>query len=164
MKKFKKAIIALSVCAVAALGAAGLAACGDNEEETTAVSGTAQGEYFYENYGTTYGVKVSITVEDGVITSVTRVNSDYVEATTGYDGAWETAYNDGIDELLETYVGKTVEYVLSIEVATSDSGEPLAQSSDGFVSYGDENEFLIADATQSAGRLLLAVQDALNNL
>ena len=156
MKKFKKALLALSVCAVAALGAAGLAACSDDDGIT--------GEYSYVNYGTTYGVKVSVTVEDGVITSVTRVDSDYVEATTGYDGAWETAYNDGIDALLQAYVGKTVEYVLSIDVATAESGEPLAQSADGFVSYGDSNEFLIADATQSAGRLLLAVQNALKNL
>lgn len=158
MKKFKKAIIALSVCALAALGTAGLAACGDDT-----VSGTAEGDYHYENYGTNYGVKVSVTVEDGVITSVTRVNSDYVEATSGYNGEWEAAYNNGIDALLQTYVGKTVDYVLSINVAV-DEMVPVMQSDGSFSSYGDDNEFLIADATQSTGRLLLAVQDALKNL
>ena len=158
MKKFKKAIVALAVCAVAAVGAAGLAACSDD-----GITGDYHYDMTYGSTTTTYGVKVNVTVEDGVITSVTRVDSGYVEATEGYDGAWETAYNDGIDALLQTYVGKTVEYVLSIDVATAESGEPLAQG-DGFVSYGDENEFLIADATQSAGRLLLAVQDALKNL
>lgn len=145
MNKLKRALICLAICAASVFVAAGFAACTD---------GGLEGEYHYANPwgGADYGVKVSVVVEEGVIQSVEIVPSDYVEVTDSWGG--KDAYLESRDELLASYVGKTVDEVLAIEVTCGVDGTPSA--------VGD-SDFLISGATNCSGRLLRAVQDALRN-
>lgn len=149
MNKMKKAIIGLAVGAVAALGVVGFAACGSSEQ-------TVEGEYHYANAwdetAPDYGIKVKVTVKDNKITKVEIVESDYVEVTDSWED--KATWNDNIDDLLAAYKGKTVDEVKKASVTLEDS-VPTA--------VGDE-DLLITGATQGSGRLILAVQDALENL
>ena len=148
MKRIKKALIGLAVGTVAALGVVGFAACSDNTK-------TVEGEYSYENYGNTYGVKVEVTVENNKIKEVKTVETEgWTEATE--TESWDrTPYVNGKAALLDAYEGMSVDDVLAIEVTTDDKGQPTAVP---------EKDLLISTATQSCGRLLLAVQDALEKL
>lgn len=152
MKRMKKALIGLAVGAVAALGVVGLAACGGN---TT----TLEGEYHYANPWSTedapkpdYGVKVEVTVnkDDNTIEKVEIVESDYVQCTESWTD--KNTYLNGEAELLAAYEGLEVDDVLAMTVTTGTDGTPSAVS---------ESDLLITGATQSSGRLLKAVQDAL---
>lgn len=149
MKRFLKALalVAATACCVCALALAG---CGGK---------SYSGEYHYDNYGTEYGIKVSVKVDDGVIKSVKVVDSDYVEVSAVYDNLWTQENIDNwvnnLNSLLAKYEGKTVEEVLAINVPVGDTGAPeTPQTYDGLV---------ITGATQSSGRLLLAVQNALKD-
>ena len=145
MKRMKKALIGLAVGAVAALGVVGLAACGGN---TT----TLEGEYQYTAWNTNYGVKVEVTVnkDDNTIEKVEIVESDYVQCTDSWED--KNTYLNGEAELLAAYEGLEVDDVLAMTVTTGTDGTPSAVS---------ESDLLITGATQSSGRLLKAVQDAL---
>lgn len=149
MKRMKKALIGLAVGAVAALGVVGLAACGGN---TT----TLEGEYYYANpysaEAPDYGVKVEVTVnkDDNTIEKVEIVESDYVQCTDSWKD--KNTYLNGEAELLAAYEGLEVDDVLAMTVTTGTDGTPSAVS---------ESDLLITGATQSSGRLLKAVQDAL---
>lgn len=145
MKRMKKALIGLAVGAVAALGVVGLAACGGN---TT----TLEGEYQYTAWNTNYGVKVEVTVnkDDNTIEKVEIVESDYVQCTDSWKD--KNTYLNGEAELLAAYEGLEVDDVLAMTVTTGTDGTPSAVS---------ESDLLITGATQSSGRLLKAVQDAL---
>lgn len=149
MKRMKKALIGLAVGAVAALGVVGLAACGGN---TT----TLEGEYHYANpysaEAPDYGVKVEVTVnkDDNTIEKVEIVESDYVQCTESWKD--RNIYVNGEAELLASYEGLTVDEVLAMTVTLDKDGIPTAVS---------ESDLLITGATQSSGRLLKAVQDAL---
>lgn len=149
MKRMKKALIGLAVGAVAALGVAGLAACGGN---TT----TLEGEYHYANTYSSeapdYGVKVEVTVnkDDNTIEKVEIVESDYVQCTESWKD--RNIYVNGEAELLAAYEGLEVDDVLAMTVTLNEKGIPTAVS---------ESDLLITGATQGSGRLLKAVQDAL---
>lgn len=149
MKRMKKALIGLAVGAVAALGVVGLAACGGN---TT----TLEGEYHYANTYSAgapdYGVKVEVTVnkDDNTIEKVEIVESDYVQCTESWKD--RNIYVNGEAELLAAYEGIGVDDVLAMTVTLDKNGIPTAVS---------ESDLLITGATQSSGRLLKAVQDAL---
>ena len=145
MKRMKKALIGLAVGAVAALGVVGLAACGGN---TT----TLEGEYQYAAWSTNYGVKVEVTVntDDNTIEKVEIAESDYVQCTESWKD--RNIYVNGEAELLASYEGLTVDEVLAMTVTLDKDGIPTAVS---------ESDLLITGATQSSGRLLKAVQDAL---
>lgn len=145
MKRMKKALIGLAVGAVAALGVVGLAACGGN---TT----TLEGEYHYASTWGDYGVKVEVTVntDDNTIEKVEIAESDYVQCTESWED--RDIYVNGEAELLAAYEGLTVDEVLAMTVTTGEDGTPSAVS---------ESDLLITGATQSSGRLLKAVQDAL---
>lgn len=145
MKRMKKALIGLAVGAVAALGVVGLAACGGN---TT----TLEGEYQYTAWSTNYGVKVEVTVnkDDNTIEKVEIVESDYVQCTDSWKD--KNTYLNGEAELLAAYEGIGVDDVLAMTVTLDKDGIPTAVS---------ESDLLITGATQSSGRLLKAVQDAL---
>lgn len=145
MKRMKKALIGLAVGAVAALGVVGLAACGGN---TT----TLEGEYQYTAWSTNYGVKVEVTVntDDNTIEKVEIAESDYVQCTESWKD--RNIYVNGEAELLAAYEGLEVDDVLAMTVTTGTDGTPSAVS---------ESDLLITGATQSSGRLLKAVQDAL---
>lgn len=155
MKRMKKAFIGLAVGAVAALSVVGLAACGGG------LSGTATGDYHYESNGRTYGVKVEVTVENDKIEEVKIVDHNYTEATEitipGNDWDGGVSYKAGIANLLAEFKGMTVSEVNEIEVPCNEAGQPDETKAD----YGD---LIIEGSTQSCGRLILAVQDAIENI
>ncbi|MCD8041305.1 MAG: hypothetical protein LUF82_07300 [Clostridia bacterium] len=159
MKSLKKVLLCVVAVAVSA-AALSFAACSGDD----ALNGTYEGEYKYANpYATDsyYGVKVAVTVEDDVITSVETIDSDYIEvsdsnATYGWDN---TVYTNSKATLLAAYKGKTVDDILALTVACEDGGEPSTQDAEGFVNYG--SDLVLTGATQCSGRLLLAVQNAL---
>ena len=111
-----------------------------------------EGEYGYTAWGTSYGIKVNVVVKDDVVVSVEVADSDYVEVTDSWDN--KNIWIDGLNGLLSAYSGKTVGEILSATVVTDDTGVP------GSVS---DSSLMISGATQGSGRLLLAVQNALNN-
>ena len=115
------------------------------------------GEYHYPNAWSPdaphYGIKVNVAVKDGVIVSVTEADSDYVSVTDSWES--KDIWLNGIDELLAAYNGRTVEAVLAEEVVTSEGGQP---------DKVENADLMITGATQGSGRLLLAVQNALEKL
>ena len=158
MKKTGKiAKIAASVCLAGAVcaGCAALSGCAWTTQ-------TAEGEYHYTNYGVEYGVKVSVEVQNDEkgerIRKVTIIDSGYTQLSDAKpDYGWtdedRQVYIDGEQALLDTYRGKDVVEVLSMNVNTDAIGQPTSADS----------SVTISGATQSSGRLLLAVQDALCN-
>ena len=147
-KKFLAvALAAVSVCALSV----GLTACGGEEAKTY------EGEYHYASpWSATapdYGVKVKVTVTGGKIDKVEIVESDYVQVTETWTD--KQTYLDGEKGLLDSFAGKTVEAVMDYEVKADgqNKGEPTAVTAEGLK--------VITGATQSTGRLILAVQDAL---
>lgn len=149
----KKIFKTLAVCAVAGTLCAGVAAMAGCAEKTE----TFTGEYKYANAWTPskyYGVKVEVTVKGDKISEVKLVDCDYtvVTSTWGDSGKW----TNGIEGLLGQYVGKTVDEVKKIEVKKEANGQPSDKQELGGL--------LITGATQGSGRLLLAVQNALNEL
>ena len=167
MKRMTKLLAVLAVGAVATAGVVGLAACGEK-----GISGSAKGEYSYESYGHTYGIKVEVTVENGKITKVERLEHDWVEATDTVMGDWDGGanYNKEINNELKKFNGLSVDDVLDLEVAVTEAGAPETQKTNGEANpnfkplvIGDTN-LVLAGSTQSSGRLVLAVQDALENL
>lgn len=167
MKRMKKALIGLAVGAVAALGVVGLAACGD-----TVISGTATGEYHYANPWSSaspdYGVRVEVTVEEDIIQSVKIVDHDWVQATEGWEHRDDYLAKEST--ILGWYKGLDVDDVMKLEVAVDENGQPETLK-DGDKANPDFNECVIGDtnliyttATQSCARILLAVQDAIENI
>ena len=118
------------------------------------------GEYNYESYGHTYGAKVNVYIRDGKVLAVkllqddetgwVRTTESWVEGTPagslGFAKA-EAAYAEWIQK---TFVGKTVEEVNAYS----------ASKDDWSISDGAK----LAGATQSAVRIVLAVQNALSKL
>lgn len=157
MKKRGKAVLGVAVAMACLAGAAAFTGCATTKDVT--------GEYHYANQWSAtspdYGIKVNVTVQsDGKgdrIRKVTVADSDYVSASDGWDG--KSNWESNLQTLLNAYRGKYVWDVLSKEVAVSSSGAPETSDSSAFVSYG--GDLLTTGATQSSGRLLLAVQDAL---
>ncbi len=126
---------------------------------------TVEGEMYYVQYGTEYGVKVNVQVQADKkgdrIRKVTVEDSDYVSASPAM-GNWDPkVWNDGLPTLLNAYRGQYVADVLALDVATN-GGIPLVGTDDGFVNYGDN--LIITGATLGSGRLLIAVQNALGSL
>ena len=112
-----------------------------------------EGEYGYTAWGTNYGIKVNVVVRDDVVVSVEVADSDYVEVTDSW--ADKDIWINGLEGLLNSYSGKTVAEILSATVVTDDTGVP------GSVS---DSSLMISGATQGSGRLLLAVQNALQKI
>ncbi len=127
------------------------------ESETQTVAGT----YEYVAWGTTYGAKVEVDVKDNKIEAI-RVEPDS-EARTNCSNVSGSGWTqddvnnwvNGQEEFVNSLVGLTVEQVNSIEVTTSASGVP--QTITG-------NDDYVTGATQSSGRIILAVQLALKEL
>jgi hypothetical protein len=161
MKKTVKVLAGVACLAAISGASLGLTACGDTEK-------TYLGEYKYENpysAGSYYGVKVAVSVKDNAITNLQIVESDYTQLSPAYEAAgWTDArrqvYLDGEADLLKSYVGLKVNDVKGYEVAVKKGGEPYVTSdTDYFKAYN--SDILLTGATQSSGRLLLAVQNAL---
>lgn len=150
----KKIFKTLAVCAVAGTMCAGVAAVSGCSAEPDVYTG----EYKYVNAyapDSYYGVQVEVSVKDGKITEV-KIADDcpytVVTPTWGNKATWD----DGVNELLGKYVGKTVEDVKKIKVNTSASGAPVNEQELGGL--------VITGASQGSGRLLIAVQNALNEI
>ena len=163
MKGMKKALIGLALGAVAALGVVGFAAC------DTVITGEAEGEYHYANpwdsKSPDYGVKVKVVVEEDIIQSVTIVESDYVQASATWTDRDNYLAQEA--ELLSRYKGVDVDDVMKIKVgiSTNPQGQPLTQDEDGFVALkAGKTDLLLGDATQSSARIVLAVQNAIENI
>lgn len=112
-----------------------------------------EGEYRYENEwvpGQYYGIRVRVAVKDGRVMAVGVIHSSYIEATDNWVGkvAWERE----LPGLLETYKGKSVTDIAAVEVPCKENGEPVSVAGE---------EYVITGATVGSGRLLLAVQNAL---
>ena len=169
----KLIVIALAVIMALSLVLV-LAACGGE---------TVEGEYSYVsayNEAQKYGCKVKVTVKGGVITaiSVEKDSENFFNLSSGWEdkAIWE---KDG-QAMIDSFVGRTVEEINAIKVATqaetkwvgtdendatkgyyaSVKGQPEAKGITG----APAELKVVAGATQSSGRLILAVQDALSKL
>ena len=154
-----KKLIVIALVVVMALSVVAFAACGGN---------TYDGEYSYNHpYGGEgkYGAKVTVTVKNGVITNVklweesetgwTRTSADNGTTWTKHD-ATEASYA----AFLASFEGLTVDQVKAIAVACNEKGVP----SDNGITNAPESLKLVAGATQSYGRIIKAVQDALSKI
>ena len=134
-----------------------------NDRAIAAVDGeVVTGEYTYVSWGNQYGAKVDVVVKDGKIVSVklytddetgwVRTSPDWKENQHEGDLGFtktEAAYEQWIND---TFVGKTVDDVKAYKTDTTISNWTI---SDGAK---------LAGATQSAVRIVLAVQNALGKL
>lgn len=155
MKKTVKIILGAALAATLAAGTFALAGCTKTEY--------VEGEYTYTQYGTAYGFKVRVGVQGDRISSVEILDSDYVAATDMVSGDWKPEnWTDNQDEALNAFRGAYVKDILALQVKTDEAGVPVVKSGDGFVNYGDN--YIVTGATQSSGRLMLAVQNALAEL
>lgn len=149
MKRFLIcSVMAAAVCCLALTG------CGKKDIYT--------GEYSYTQYGTNYGIRVQVAVDNGKISGVKVASSDFV-AVSEPMGEWTQEdvdnWKNNLNALLKAYEGRTVEEVLAEEVAVSSDGAPLVKGDEGFKNY--DSTLLISGSTLGSGRLLLAVQNAL---
>ncbi len=163
----KKIFKTLAVCAVAGTLCAGVAAMAGCAEKTE----TFTGEYKYDNAwtpGKTYGVKVKVEVKGDKITNVTyEADTEYY---TNVSNGWNASEGSlGADEtnkhipnyIKETFVGKTVAEVKALKVATAANGEPLVVKGD---KQTLDSAYILSGATQTSGRFVLAIQNALNDI
>ena len=101
-----------------------------------------------------YGIKVRVVTDDSdKILAVGVIDSDYVEVSDSWDK--KDIWNNGLKDLLNGYIGKSVAQVLAVDVVTNEKGQPEKVS---------DSAYFITGATQGSGRLLLAVQNALAGL
>ena len=116
-----------------------------------------EGEYHYANPWASsasdphYGIRVKVVLKDNIISKVYVADSDYIEVSDGWEN--KSIWEDGLEGLLAAYEGKTAEQILAVNVTTETSGQPSAVS---------DSTYVITGATQGSGRLMLAVQNALN--
>lgn len=161
----KKIFKALAVCAVAGTLCAGVAAfagCGDTAK-------TVDGEYKYENpysAGSYYGVKVHVTVENNKVTKITfDADTDNMHNVTPSWGAHDVTVA-AVDSYIAKFIGKTVDEVKAMNVETDEKGVPKSADIvfDTLTFKDKDGNDVTTGATQTAGRFILAIQDALKNL
>lgn len=154
-----KKLIVIALAVVMALSVVALTAC-SNEE-------VVEGEYSYENSwtpGQKYGCHVKVTISKGVIAKleVTEDTDTFYNVSSGWES--KQTWLDGKDALISSFVGLKVDDINKITVAkNADSangpvGQPTA------ITGAPAALKVVAGATQSSGRLILAVQDALSHL
>ena len=142
-----KKILVLMLAFVMVFAACALTACGKEYTYT--------GEYKYENAwvpGAYYGVKVSVTVKGDKITAV-EVTSENTDAYTNLSASWgdKALWEEGEEAFLASFAGMTVAEVNAVEVACAANGQPNTVTGMEYVT----------GATQSSGRVILAIQNAL---
>ncbi len=169
MKKNLALVLVLAL--VMAVAVVAFASCGGQ---------TYEGEYKYENpwnkgNNDYYGVKVKVTVSNNVITKV-EITSENKEGYTNLSAGWteegKKFWNDNVAAFLQTFEGLTVEDVNKIVVAKDANGAPdTSQGVDTISGAPSSLEIVEKDghtthtgATQSSGRVILAVQDALSKI
>lgn len=108
------------------------------------------GEYVYSTKYGEYGAKVCVYVKGNRIERVEVIDADYPRVTASWEGSG--AYLAGEQAFLDSFAGKTIAEVKTYSVVR-----------EGFVPSEVRAEGLsvVTGATQSTGRLLLAVQKAL---
>ncbi|MDE6104363.1 MAG: hypothetical protein K2G38_01570 [Clostridia bacterium] len=163
MKKIFKALAVLAATTAIGAGIGMAAGC------SKGYNGTYEGEYKYEvNYGTGpmyYGMSVKVTVENNIITKVvdtTPVKHPdwHVVSSAGWGWTDEDVANWSDNEcwLLQKYEGWAVSDILAVKVYIENNGVPYDKG------HNDQllgSELIITNATQSSGRLMLAIQNAL---
>ena len=157
-----KKILVLALAIVMALSVVALVACAEPQ--------TLEGEYKYANpWDKTkeYGVKVSVTVKGDVITEV-KITSTDTEAYTNLSSGWteegKKTWNDGKQGLLDSFVGLKVDAVKGIKVTCKENGEPDTTAGVNTIAEAPTSLKVVTGATQSTGRVILAVQNALSKL
>ena len=150
-----KKLIVIALAVVMALSVVAFAACGGAQ--------TVEGEYSYKNAwdktGTqSYGAKVTVTVKGGVITSV-EVAAD-TDTFFNLSSGWtdKSKWENGEKAMIDSFVGLSVEEVNAITVKCAESGQPES------ITGAPSALKVVSGATQSSGRLILAVQNALSKL
>ncbi len=156
--KRKFLLFAMLLCATFAVC---LTSCGG--DKTYAGSYTYDDVYSESTPKAKYGVTVSVTVRGDKIISVsvaedtdTRYNYTPIwkeNAITGDLGAEKA--KSAIAGYVKVYEGKSVAEIKGLTVATLDDGTPDKAQKAAWSGY------VLTGATQTSGRILLAVQDAL---
>ena len=123
------------------------------EIPTNAVTYT--GEYKYEHPwypGNYYGVQVNVTVKGNIITAV-EVTSENTDSYTNLTSIWtdKAIWEEGEAAFLASFAGMTVAEVNALVVDCDANGQPNTVTGMEYV----------AGATQSSGRVILAIQNAL---
>lgn len=162
MKKLGKFLV---VGAVAAVACAALVGCGE-------FTGTCQGEYKYANThaeGTYYGVSVTVEVKDGTITKVTCADdtATMFNVTASWDG--HDAAVAALPEYLKKFEGKKVADIKALNVATVSAEEAGGYSPEGQPKTDADSvegwkDYVLTGATQTGGRIILAIQAALKDV
>ena len=154
-----KKILVLALAIVMALSVVAFVACDAGE--------TYEGSYDYDNAwtpGQKYGCKVTVTVKSGVITKV--VVADDTDTYYNLSAGWtdKAKWQDGADAMINSFVGMSVEDVNKIVVAKNDDSAkgPIGQPAS--ITGAPAALKVVAGATQSSGRLILAVQNALSKI
>lgn len=158
----KKKFLALALVGATACSMVALSACTDPATEET-----YEGGYYYANAWSTgfYGVTAKVTVKNDEITKVEVSNqNDSVlynisAGWTGHDTA-DAAYS----AYVQSFVGKKVADVKAMTVTKDASGQPETVTGADILcagQFGDEDPK--TGATQTTGRFILALQDALKN-
>ncbi len=174
-----KKILVIALALVMVLGVFALTACAKEE--------TYEGEYKYANPWDdtkTYGVKVKVVVKGDVILSVEITSTD-TETYTNLSSNWTAKENwtSNSAAFLGSFTGTKVADINGIKVVCKENGEPdTVTGKDNTTTAGGATISEIpADlevpvgtgtaaapklngATQSAGRVILAVQNALSKI
>lgn len=161
-----KKILVLVLALVMALSVVALVAC----DQGTTYEGECS--YTVTEWKSTYGVKVKVTVAGDVVTKVELVDYDQWHRTSADANGWtshdeaEAAY----PEFLTRFEGKKVADINAIKI-TMVSGNVTAADT-YTVTVADKTNWSIkldgegvnAGATQSAARIISAVQNALSKI
>lgn len=155
MKKLGKFLV---VGAVAAVACAALVGCGAQ---------TYSGEYKYTNttYNANYGIGVVVTVDGDTITKVELKDIDgYANVSTNWTadsmpGLKHDATVAALPEYVKKFEGKKVSDIKAITVAVNDFGEPKTGTD-----AAGQGDYVLTGATQTSGRIILAIQDALKDV
>lgn len=149
-----KKILVIALTVIMVVSAFALTACAQPQ--------TVTGECMYTNtHGTKYGVKVDVTVQNGIITAVKL----YTDEETGWvrtspampEYGWAQEKVDAAEgayaEYLDKFVGMTVEQANAIVATATAEGQSV-----------ETEGWAIAGATVSSARIIVAVQNALSKL
>lgn len=163
MKKFAKLLV---VAGCAAVACAGLAACGEDPVDY-------KGSYKYASpWGGEYGVNVTVTVEGDTITKV--VCADDTATLFNISASWTEGAHEGdlghdktvaaLPDYLKKFEGKKVADIKAITVSVVSESEKTDYVPAGQPKSISNKNLTLTGATQTSGRIILAVQDALKDV
>lgn len=150
MKKLGKFLVAGALAAVATVGLVG---CGESEKTYT-------GSYTYINAWTPaqdYGVTVTVKVKGSKIVSVEcAADTDTVHNVTP-TWANHDATVAALPDYLKKFEGKSVKEIKNLEVKTTNAVPDVGNAS-------GQGDYILTGSTQTSGRIILAIQNALNQV